>query len=1499
MKMPKPISLPCILAAICAIGPLGRAGTITIEGDQIVTGNQTVNSNQVVRGSLTVSNEASALGLGVVGPAHIAGSRLRSFGSTETNRWIRVAQLGGGAATNALFSGRVLAEGNGADYVADFAFPAAPPSGPYSALLVEMGAASNLAWEVWADGGAANLWFFQPAGSRFATFLYRQHGCVEDWAGGNRTGTNVWSSTTGDRGGIRVGAVTLSGAGLRLPDGTLLDARSNMTASALVDGSNTLLSASGGRLAFGAPADFSGEVNLPGIVALGTGGVTLSAARWDMVDSSFTDGSAWSRSLAATIASAIRGMVQDGAGNRYVYGAFAGNINLGPGANLTSGTGSAEGDLAGFAVKFDGAGKLLWARAFPVVNYAPNSVSGESLVDITDAGIDAAGNLYLCGTLRAQASFGGITRTPNGPSDGFVASLDGSGGLRWFQGLGAEGHETLADMEVAPSGSSIAVGGRQASLYEQEGYGSHWDGNGYAARLNGSGTVTASWSLQGDPAGNWTWTESESFETGFFETWVSHVCLCGDGVLVRWTKVTEGEWPESPVLRRLGGTEWHIGGPVYVTSMASDASGNAFVIEPQIALDEEITNISKITKYSASDGSNLWSRAGRYVWDDVNLRVAEASDLREVKPEAGGGALLVWGDGWATELGGSAENESRVVVERVEAAGNTAWSNALSGVLPFVYQDGGQTFTALLERAYGPALSMDGASNLHAYGIFEGDMDLGAAGSLSGGGGFHARFAGTSNIIESLKAAPVSAGALVEFCASGQSLALACSGPPPAYIHSDPQAASIALGGYLDLGLGLRLPDGTAISSIGDLASLSPWMSGSSSGSYWIAGNVGLGVSSPAARLDVDGDARFTGGLTADGAISGGSLSVTGGVTVGGAVGVGSGLSVGSGEITLGVAGPVLSAGRWATVDSSFRPGIQTLSFVASGGSSVTGMVTDTAGNRYVFGSFSGTMDLGGGTVLSSASTQNDRGGFVAKLDDLGGLTWAKAFPLVNHTPNGQQNEMLVEIAKGAIDGSGNLVLCGTFRARANFAGITDQPEGGGDGFIISLRPDGTAAWFQKFGGAEAAPDTLVDIDVGPGGTNIVAGGTLVQSGDTDGLVVAITTTNGGILAQSQWTLAGDPADPQGSDIGGSVAHVCLSGASPVAAWEGGGNHCITNLGTTGWGLTNAGPVHGMLADGSGDVIALETDEVETTYGQTVGRATKMSGATGAVLWERWGSYSETWDEYQTLILNWERKQYVGVAVDRSDNVWLARNTFWYWYDPQYSTYDEGSYRGVDRARSSDGQVTVSVSCTAETMWADGAGDVHVVGYETGGLRHLRFDGATGATDENEIISGPSGPIAGLAASVQSLAVACAGPPPALVLSAPWDVTLAVDGYLSVGGGVRLADGTYLASGADIASLGPVQFGADGSAYFGTGNFGIGTDSPGYRLDVVGGARITGPVTIGSSLTVSNSLNVVGDVTNRNLVVLGNLSVEGTNSLKCVLPGGDISMGAFTNGPAH
>lgn len=1448
MKKPKLTILLCFLAAACGVAPCARAGSITVEGNQTVTGDQTVNSNQLVRGTLMVSNQADAVGLDVQGhAAHVAGTRLRSLGPTASNLWIRVAQIGGtNGPANALLSGRVLAEGGGADYVADFAFPPAPQSGPYAALLVEMGAATNFQWEVRSNGGSNYLWFLQPAGSRFANFLYSQDGCAEAWTGlESPVGNLLWSSASGERGGVRAGGVTLSGAGLRLPDGTLLDARSNMTAGAISDGSNILLLASGGRLVF------SGDVALPEIISLGTNGVTLSAEQWDRVDSSFQEGVTWSQKLTGNLGGSIKGMVSDTNGNQFVFGGFVGTMVIGA-STIQSGTATADPDLAGFVVKFGADGAPLWATSFPLANHVTNGTPGQWLVEVASAKTDAAGNVYLGGTFRTPATFGGSTRTPSGGGDGFVVSLAANGGFRWFRQFGGAhaNADLIADIDVDSAGTSIVAGGTvhghaTYSYYDNVSYNtvteSFDDSNGYAVKLNGSGATVAEWSLGGNPSDAAFWQvghetadeysshtfPDETMVQGWDYFWflkqdtsVSRLCISGSGVVVRWGNV----------VRKLGSSEWSVGCPSF-RDMMSDPSGNVFLIRDPYDDGNGNCVPSGVTCFS-SGGSQVWEHNG--VHDPGN---GEYKWIIDATIDSQSNTLIAWYH--ERYAGDPLEQLVGHFVEKVNSSGTSVW---------------------YIEPGYSGVqrLLVDASGDLHIL-----------APSV------HERFLGTSNHVASVTGRPASTGSLVGFTAKADTLSLACSGPPPAYIHSDPHATSMALTGVVNAGAGgIRLADGTLLSSAGDIAAVGGWRPGTAAGSYWLAGNVGLGTANPQARLDIAGDGRFSGGAT-----------------------IGGSLSVGTGSIALGSNGTMLTAQRWGALDSGLRLGGETRTLSASGYSSIRGMVADAAGNRYVYGAFAGTMDLGGGTVLSSATTQNDRTGFVLKLDPLGYLLWAQAFPLVNHTANGQQNEMLVEITCGQVDGSSNLVLGGAFSAQASFCGSNYTPQGKGDGFVVSLKPDGTRAWFKQYsGGSTNASDAINELRISLSGTNIVAGGTWAKvNGDTDGLVLKLNAQNGNTL--TNFVLLGDPGDTNAANVASSVTHVGFSGDGLVAAWLGNGNQSVRKLGGSPWWHPVASNLKGMWCDSFGNALVFEDGA------GSLGRLSKLSGQDGSALWSSEGSY--TYYEEQPPYTGYS-EQYItlcDVLVDlNGDAVCVVSDSGYGTYTDEWGYGESGSWNNlnVKRLSAADGSEAwawQAADPSGARLGLDPEDNLHVIN----GANHVRFAGTSSSVTESSTIAAASGALVDFISTPQALTLAYNGPPPAIVQNAAWNVTMAVDGYLSVGEGIRLGDGTYVGSASDIASLVPVRFGAGGSAYYSGGNFGIGTSAPGSKLDVVGDARITGPVTLTSNLTVSNLLMAAGGlvVTNGDLVVYGNLTVNGSSTLRNVPPGGDISMGAFTNGPAQ
>ncbi len=1456
MKRPEFPMLPCLLAAACALSAGARAGTITVEGDHAVAGDQSVGSNQVVGGSLVVSNASGGVGLEAAGPAaRVAGTRLLSLGATAADRWIRVARIGGPGESNALFAGRVLAEGGGAEYAADFAFPAPPASGPYAALLVEMGAATNFLWGVWADGGSNYAWFLQPAGSRFANFLYGQEGCAEDWSEGSPSGTNLWSCATGARGTVRAGSLGLSGAGLWLPDGTLLDARSNMTAAAIADGTNVLLSASGGRLVVGGPADFYGAVALPESVLLGTGGVGLSAGRWQTVDSAFAEGATWSRGLAGNLGGVARGMAADTNGNHFVYGGFAGTLSVGP-ATIHSGTGAGDPDLAGFVAKFGADGSPLWAMAFPATNHADDGTPGQSLVEIAAAETDAAGNLYLGGTLRAPATFGGATRTPSGGGDGFVASLSPAGAFRWFWQFGGShaNADSIADIDVDPAGTNIVAGGTDwgHATYGYYDWEYNWvtesydDANGYVARLSGSGATVSSWSLGGRPDDSGTWGSGHEYsEEGgdfYWSTGVGRVFAAPDGAVASWGGAGR-------VVRKLGGSaQWSLAaGPAM--DIRRLAGGDMLLLASGEFDWDHYWNTYEV-RYDATAkritpaGSVVWSRAGSFA-EDPNIGSESFTETRRLLAGAGapdGGAMLAWWEKWWVENGGNWDEYTREYIERVGPTGGVYWTIEMPAA-------------ADVSR-----VAVDPGGALRVHGTHSGAVDFGAAGSLGGSGRFDLRFEGvTSNAVE-LSAAPSSAGTLVGYDAWGDCRALAFSGPPPAYIHSDAGATTLGADGILDASRGLRLADGTVIASAGDLAAAGAWLPGSASGSYWYAGNLGLGTADPSARLDVSGDARVSGSI-----------------------------SSGSGQINLGTGGVSLTAARWGALDSGLQLGGEARTLSASGYASIRGMVEDASGNRYAYGAFAGTMDFGGGTALSSATTQNDRAGFVLKLDPLGYLLWAQAFPLVNHSANGQQNEMLVEIASGKVDGSGNLVLGGTFRARAMFAGTDQTPQGAGDAFAVCLKPDGSRLWFWQWSGGGTAADGVSDLALAPGGTNLWVGGTWAKSGgsDTDGMVRRIKASDGNTI--TNWTLAGNPGDTNAADVASSVSRVCPASNDVAVAWEAGSARSVRRLGGAPWWCAADSGFRKLLPGPEGAVI--EYGDGTNGLGQIVQRA----AGTGEEQWA-YGGYHHEWDDEYGY--GWEERTLGDVVGDGAGHaVCVASYYGWICDYEYYESYDYSYQRLVLLGTNGTGQTIWDPPSTSCRLALDRSGNLHLVN----GNQHVRFQGISGTVALNETIATGAGTLVDLISTAEAFTLAYNGPPPSIVQNCPWETTLAVDGYLSAGSGLRLADGTMLGGAGDVVALGPVQFGAGGAAYYSGGNFGIGTASPAHGLEVAGDALIGGPLVLGTNLTVGGTLEALGDlvVTNGDLVVHGNLTVHGTATLSRVPPGGDLAMGAYTNGPAQ
>lgn len=113
-------------------------------------------------------------------------------------------------------------------------------------------------------------------------------------------------------------------------------------------------------------------------------------------------------------------------------------------------------------------------------------------------------------------------------------------------------------------------------------------------------------------------------------------------------------------------------------------------------------------------------------------------------------------------------------------------------------------------------------------------------------------------------------------------------------------------------------------------------------------------------------------------------------------------------------------------------------------------VATDPAGNIVVTGSFSDTIDFGGGPLVSSGSWDV----FVVKFDAAGHHLWSKRFG-----DSAQQEGHSV-----AIDASGNVVIAGMFWGTIDFGDGPMASTGSDDMFVAKLDADGNHVWSKRFG---------------------------------------------------------------------------------------------------------------------------------------------------------------------------------------------------------------------------------------------------------------------------------------------------------------------------------------------------------------------------------------------------------------------------------------------------
>jgi hypothetical protein len=157
-------------------------------------------------------------------------------------------------------------------------------------------------------------------------------------------------------------------------------------------------------------------------------------------------------------------------------------------------------------------------------------------------------------------------------------------------------------------------------------------------------------------------------------------------------------------------------------------------------------------------------------------------------------------------------------------------------------------------------------------------------------------------------------------------------------------------------------------------------------------------------------------------------------------------------------------------------------------GQNGAGVAVDSDGNTLLFGTYSGTLDLGGAPLTGG-------GAFVAKLDDEGNHLWSKSLSTSSVPPSPRA------IATDRYD---NVFLVGDFSSTVDFGGDPLISSGGSqDVFLVKLDSDGNHLWSQAFG------DDAFQLGWG-------------VAADSDGSVI-ITGEHNGTIDFGGGPLSGDP----------------------------------------------------------------------------------------------------------------------------------------------------------------------------------------------------------------------------------------------------------------------------------------------------------------------------------------------------------------------------------------
>ncbi|MCC6557504.1 MAG: hypothetical protein IT372_31520 [Polyangiaceae bacterium] len=288
----------------------------------------------------------------------------------------------------------------------------------------------------------------------------------------------------------------------------------------------------------------------------------------------------------------------------------------------------------------------------------------------------------------------------------------------------------------------------------------------------------------------------------------------------------------------------------------------------------------------------------------------------------------------------------------------------------------------------------------------------------------------------------------------------------------------------------------------------------------------------------------------------------------------------------------------------------------------VVDVVADAQGNIYLAGNFEGTIDLGGGPLVSTGAGATDV--FIAKLSPAGAHLWSKRFGSADYDD---------EVRRLSLDPAGDLLLTGGFASTIDFGGGT-MTTGGPSPFVAKLDPNGNHIWSKTFSGSGDNWGTGIAAD--PQGNVLVTGDftgfvncggpVLSGAGSNDIFVAKLTAAGNHVWSQRHGGSAAErtrsiDVDSTGAaviigyfngsvNVGGGLFTAVGSGdvllfklsAAGAHVWNAAGAHLWSQR----WSSPGAQLGFGLSVDGSGNVALTGRMEGAPDFG---GGALASAGA--------------------------------------------------------------------------------------------------------------------------------------------------------------------------------------------------------------------------------------------------------------------------------------------------